>query len=90
MKKEERDTTSDKGLSVSELLLELDFIKRELYSQINYGKAVDNDKKKLKEHLKKMEDEMQMTIETYRGVIESYQTDDQSDIHKLKHEISQM
>ena len=33
---------------------------------------------------------MQLTIETYRGVIESYQTDDQSDIHKLKNEISQM
>jgi hypothetical protein len=55
---------------VSELLLELEFVKRELYSQINYGKALELDKVKLKQHLRKMEDEMQVTIETYRGLLE--------------------
>jgi hypothetical protein len=38
-------------LSVSELLLELEFVKRELYSQINYGKALEGDKKKLKSQI---------------------------------------
>ena len=60
---------------MSDLLLELEFVKRELYSQINYGRTLESDKAKLKDHLKKMEEEMQMTIETYRNVIETYEAD---------------
>ncbi len=48
--------------NVSELLLELEFVKRELYSQINYSKELERGKQKLKDHLRKMEDEMQVTI----------------------------
>jgi len=56
---------------VSQLLLELDFIKRELYSQINYGKTLETDKLNLKNHIRKMEDEMQLTINTYQELIGS-------------------
>ena len=65
MKKENEATT------ISEALLELEFVKRELYSQINYGKDLEKGKQKLKDHLRKMEEEMQVTIETYRDLIES-------------------
>ncbi len=39
------------GVTVSELLLEMDFVKRELYSVINLNKSLENDKHKLKGHL---------------------------------------
>jgi hypothetical protein len=57
--------------TVSQLLLELDFIKRELYSQINYGRSLEVDKGNLKNHIRKMEDEMQLTINTYQELIGS-------------------
>lgn len=72
------------------MLLELEFVKRELYSQINYGKSLENDKVKLKQHLRKMEDEMQVTIETYKEVIEQYQASDETDVVKLRQEIQSM
>ena len=57
------------GVSVSELLLELDFVKRELYSLINFNKSLESDKQKLKMNLKKTEDDLQMTIESYMNII---------------------
>lgn len=56
---------------MSELLLELEFVKRELYSQISHSKELERAKQKLKDHLRKMEDEMQVTIETYKDLIEA-------------------
>ena len=67
------------GVTVSELLLELDFVKRELYSLINFNKSLEADKQKLKQHLKKMEDEMQMTIDSYMQIIQSQQKQDKHD-----------
>ena len=49
--------------------MELDFVKRELYSLINFNKSLEADKGKLKQHIKKMEDEMQMTIDSYMQII---------------------
>jgi hypothetical protein len=37
-----------------------------------------------------MEDEMQLTINTYQELIGNQQVDDQIDVNKLKHEISSM
>ena len=62
---------TEQAISVSQLLLELDFVKRELYSQINYGKTLEHDKQHLKNHLKKMEDEMHLTIGTYQDLLGS-------------------
>jgi formiminotetrahydrofolate cyclodeaminase len=71
------------GVTVSELLLEMDFVKRELYSVINLNKSLENDKHKLKGHLKKMEDEMQMTIQSYMQIIEAQQTEETKETDKL-------
>ncbi len=51
-------TTFSGNVSASDLLLELDFVKRELYSQIGLSKALESDKSRLKQHLRKMEEEM--------------------------------
>ena len=37
-----------------------------------------------------MEEEMQLTIESYKNILESYETDDQTDAVKLKREVGTM
>jgi hypothetical protein len=61
---------------MSAVLLELEFVKRELYSQINYSKDLEDEKSLLKDDMQKMEEEMQVTIESYKNIIESYEQDD--------------
>ena len=71
-------------------MLELDFVKRELYSQINYGKTLEHDKQHLKSHLKKMEDEMHVTIGTYQELLGSQHVDEHADVHRLRQEVALM
>jgi hypothetical protein len=40
------------------VLLELEFVKRELYNQISYAKELDREKQALKADMRKMEEEM--------------------------------
>ena len=68
----------------------MDFVKRELYSQINYGRTLEHDKQHLKSHLKKMEDEMHVTIGTYQELISDQQVDEQTDFKKLRQEVTLM
>jgi len=82
--------SGDGSVTTSELLLELDFVKRELYSLINLTKSLGSDKVKLKNHIKKMEDEMQMTIDSYMQIINEHQQDEHADANKLRQEIALM
>jgi hypothetical protein len=85
-----KEESKDNAVSISEVFLELEFVKRELYSSINYSKTLEQDKQKLQKNLIKMEDEMQVTIETYRNVIETYEKEGETDVRQLKREIEAM
>ena len=62
--------------TVSAVLLELEFVKRELYNQINYVRDLEKEKKLLKDDMRKMEEEMALTIDSYKNILESYEQDD--------------
>eukprot|EP00352_Strombidinopsis_acuminata_P006342 CAMPEP_0176357528 /NCGR_PEP_ID=MMETSP0126-20121128/14839_1 /TAXON_ID=141414 ORGANISM="Strombidinopsis acuminatum, Strain SPMC142" /NCGR_SAMPLE_ID=MMETSP0126 /ASSEMBLY_ACC=CAM_ASM_000229 /LENGTH=61 /DNA_ID=CAMNT_0017711177 /DNA_START=846 /DNA_END=1031 /DNA_ORIENTATION=- len=51
--------------TVSSVLTELDFVKRELYNQINYAKELEVAKQKKVKQLEDIEEEMKVTIESY-------------------------
>lgn len=76
--------------TISAVLLELEFVKRELYNQIGVVKCLDEEKGKLKEDMRKMEDEMATTIESYKNILTSFEQDDQTDVVKLRKEMLQM
>lgn len=76
--------------TISSVLLELEFVKRELYNQISIVKELEQEKFKLKDDMRKMEDEMQLTIESYKGILENFEQDDQSDIVKVRKEMMNM
>lgn len=71
-------------------MLELEFVKRELYNQITYAKELDREKQALKSDMRKMEEEMQLTIESYKNILESFEQDDQTDSVKAKKEMMSM
>jgi chromosome segregation ATPase len=62
-KKKEKDT-------ITELLMELDFIKRELYEQIGINKEVEVERNNAKKQFLDLESEMEQTLEGYRIVLE--------------------
>lgn len=62
--------------TVSAVLLELEFVKRELYNQINCVKDLEKEKHQLKEDMRKMEEEMLVTIDSYKNILDSYEHDD--------------
>lgn len=72
------------------MLLELEFVKRELYNQINFAKELGLDKSMLKHDMRKMEEDMNVTIQSYKDIIESFSQDDQSDIFKVRKEMKAM
>ena len=76
--------------TISAVLLELEFVKRELYNQIGISKELEGEKKKLKDDMRKMEEEMAVTIESYKNILESFEQDDQTDIVKVRREMLSM
>lgn len=82
--KTETDTT------ISEVLLELEFVKRELYNQILFTRELETDKKKITDEYGKLEEEMALTIESYQQILEGLQTDEGTDIVKIKKEMITM
>ncbi|CDW77286.1 UNKNOWN [Stylonychia lemnae] len=76
--------------TISAVLLELEFVKRELYNQINFAKDLDKEKQLLKSDMRKMEEEMQITIESYKNILESFEQNDQTDTVKIKKEMVAM
>mmetsp|Transcript_23192 Transcript_23192/g.17620 ORF Transcript_23192/g.17620 Transcript_23192/m.17620 type:complete len:209 (+) Transcript_23192:489-1115(+) len=76
--------------TVSSVLLELEFVKRELYNQIKVVKGLETDKQKLKEDLIEMEKEISRTIESYTSIFTSSEKDDLRDSIKLQNEIKVM
>jgi regulator of replication initiation timing len=62
---EKVDYTKLEITSISDLLIELDSVKRELYEQIEANKVIKLEKQKLKKEFHDMESEMQATIQGY-------------------------
>lgn len=62
---EKVDYTKLEITSISDLLIELDSVKRELYDQIETTKNIKSEKQKLKQEFHDMESEMQATIQGY-------------------------
>lgn len=73
--------------SISDLLIELDSIKRELSDQIEMNKAIKSDKTKLKQEYQELENEMNQTIQSYQEVIESLQVENTGDYFKVKKQL---
>lgn len=79
-----------KQYSVSDVLCELEQVKRELYNQIDLNTNLSNDKRVLNSQVALVEEEMQMTIESYKSVLEASESDAESDCGKAKTELKQM
>lgn len=73
--------------SVSDLLLELDSVKRELYEQIEANKMIKVERQKLKKEFHDMEAEMQATIQGYCEVLESQQVENNGDTFRIKQQL---
>jgi hypothetical protein len=71
--KQEDKSKESLETTVSAVLLELEFVKRELYNQITYAKELDKEKNHLKDEMRRMEEEMQLTIESYKNILESFE-----------------
>ena len=73
---------------VSDVLLELETVKRELYNQISCTQNLQHEKTNLSNQVAMVEEEMQLTIESYKSVLEA--SDVESDCGQSKTEIRQM
>jgi hypothetical protein len=51
---------------------------------------LDLEKKSLKNQVVRIEEDMQMTIESYKSVLEASEVDEQTDLGKTKKEVRQM
>ena len=76
--------------SVSDVLSELEQVKRELYNQIQLTQNLEKEKKNLSNQVGQIEEEMQLTIASYRSVLEASETDSTTDFGKAKTELSQV
>lgn len=56
--------------AITELLMELDFIKRELYEQINVNKELEEERNMARKQFLDLENEMEQTLDGYRTVLE--------------------
>jgi ABC-type phosphate transport system auxiliary subunit len=56
--------------AITELLMEVDFVKRELYEQINVNKELEIERNKARKQFLDLENEMEQTLEGYRVVLE--------------------
>ena len=79
-----------KVYQVSDVLCELEQVKRELYNQIEVNKDLESDKLNLTGQVALVEEEMQLTIESYKSVLEANESDIESDCGKAKTELKQM
>ena len=70
--------------------MELEFVKRELYNQINLSQSLEKDKRALAKQVYDIEEEMQLTIQTYKEVLTASETDIDSEHGKAKIELIQM
>lgn len=64
-----KKTTKEKD-AITDLLMELDFIKRELYEQIGINKDLEVECNKARKQFIDLENEMELTLEGYRTVLE--------------------
>ena len=57
------------AFQISEILTELDFVKRELYEQIDINRAVKREKDQLQRNVTELEEQMNETVMSYQQVI---------------------
>ena len=65
-------------------------VKRELYNQIQLTQNLEDDKKNLSGQVAQIEEEMTLTIESYKSVLEASEQNDQSENGRTKIELRQM
>jgi predicted nucleic acid-binding Zn-ribbon protein len=75
--------------SISDLLIEQDSVKRELYEQININKGVKTEKDKCLQEYRDLEVQMNSTIESYQSVIESTLMESNGDSFQYKKQLVQ-
>ena len=81
-KKKEKDT-------ITELIMELDFIKRELYEQIGINKELEVERNNARKQFLDLENEMEQTLEGYRIVLEDseHSPEDTQMRHEMKNQL---
>ena len=87
---DEDSNLGPKIYTVSDVLLELELVKRELYNQIMLSNNLTHEKTNLSSQVTLVEEEMQMTIESYKSVLEASESDAESDCGRAKTEVVQM
>ena len=88
--KDSEASSGTKLFQVSDVLMELEFVKRELYNQINLSEKLVIEKERFQKQVVDIEEEMQMTIESYKSVLTASETDIETDHGKAKVELIQM
>lgn len=76
--------------TVSDVLMELEFVKRELYNSINLAKALDKEKKSLCSQITNLEEEMSCTIDSYKAILAANSNETEQSIGSTKNEFSAM
>ena len=62
-------------------------MKRELYNQINLTKILEKEKQGLSKQVIDIEEEMQLTIESYKAILTDHESDIETDHGKAKIEL---
>jgi regulator of replication initiation timing len=86
----EASQTDQKETSLAEILLELEFIKKELYSSISQAKQLTQEKQKLRVQVESLEDEIELTIHSYKSVLETNATDTESDVGRARLQVQSL
>ena len=70
--------------------MELEFIKRELYNQINLSRSLEKEKHGLCNQIVQIEEEMSTTIESYKAILTSNENESEKHMGSAKLEFANM
>ena len=76
--------------ALSDILLELEFVKHDLNTQLGDLKNQEKETIKYKKQFNDLESEMQVTIDSYKAIVEQVQQTPEKQVNDLKKEIENM
>jgi hypothetical protein len=90
MNTDENSAQPTATFQVSDVLMELEFIKRELYNQINLAKNLEKEKHSLLNQITNLEEEMACTIESYKAILATNSNENELTMGSAKLEFAEM
>lgn len=84
------DSSQNRVYQTSDVLLEMEFVKHDLNQQIMQVRLQQRETQKFKRQFNDLEEEMACTIQSYKNIIEQFQTGDTNQHQSLKNELSEM